>query len=45
MEIVYNHFERTIELPSELEAMNIATDYRDGMLIVRLVRPDHPEAP
>ncbi len=36
MEISYNEFERTLELPCELDAMHVSTDYRDGMLIVRL---------
>lgn len=37
LEISYNRFERTIELPRELEAAHIATDYRDGMLLVHLL--------
>lgn len=36
MEISYNQFERTIELPCELDKMDVETDYRDGMLVVRL---------
>jgi HSP20 family protein len=36
MEISYNQFERALELPCDLEAMTVTTDYRDGMLIVRL---------
>jgi|SRR5579872_6586031 len=36
MEIAYNEFQRSIELPCEVERMQIATDYRDGMLLVRL---------
>jgi HSP20 family protein len=36
MEITYSHFERTLELPCELQAMKIDTQYRDGMLLVRL---------
>jgi len=36
MEISYNQFQRTLELPCELEQMEILTDYRDGMLLVRL---------
>lgn len=36
MEITYSPFERTVELPCELEPMHIATDYRDGMLLVHL---------
>ena len=36
MEISYNRFQRTIELPSSLEDAKIMTKYQDGMLIVRL---------
>jgi HSP20 family protein len=36
MEISYSRFERTIELPCCLEPARIATDYRDGMLLVRI---------
>jgi HSP20 family molecular chaperone IbpA len=36
MEISYNRFERTIELPCDTSSMEIATQYRDGMLLVRL---------
>jgi HSP20 family protein len=36
MEISYNQFERVLELPCDLSDMQVATDYRDGMLTVRL---------
>jgi len=36
MEISYNQFERTLELPCEVDTMHVATQYRDGMLLVRL---------
>jgi HSP20 family protein len=36
MEISYNQFERVVELPCDLSAMSTTTEYRDGMLIVRL---------
>ena len=36
MEISYNQFERTLELPCDTSAMQIDTEYRDGMLWVRL---------
>ena len=36
MEISYNQFERVLELPCDLSDLRIATDYRDGMLTVRL---------
>jgi HSP20 family protein len=34
MEIAYSHFERSLELPCNLDHARIATDYRDGMLLV-----------
>jgi HSP20 family protein len=37
LEISYNRFERSLELPCEVERLSVVTDYRDGMLIVRLV--------
>lgn len=37
MEINYNRFRRTIELPNDLNEARIRTEYRDGMLLVRLV--------
>jgi HSP20 family protein len=42
MEISYNRFERSLDLPCELEAMKVETAYRDGMLIVRLTCEDTP---
>jgi HSP20 family protein len=36
LEISYNRFERTLELPCNVEAAQISTDYRDGMLLVFL---------
>jgi HSP20 family protein len=36
MEISYNRFERTLELPTEIEAATIRTEYRHGMLLVWL---------
>lgn len=36
MEISYNRFQRTIELPGSLDEAKIITKYQDGMLIVRL---------
>jgi HSP20 family protein len=37
MEISYSHFERSVELPDELKQARISTEYRDGMLLVRLL--------
>jgi len=34
MEIAYNQFERTIELPADLDRAQIDVDYREGMLLV-----------
>jgi HSP20 family protein len=36
MEISYSRFERSIELPCDLERAQIQTSYRDGMLLVGL---------
>ena len=36
MEITYSRFEKTINLPAEIERASLAHDYRDGFLIVRL---------
>jgi HSP20 family protein len=36
MEISYNQFERALALPCDVSQMAVATDYRDGMLVVRL---------
>jgi HSP20 family protein len=36
MEISYNQFERSLDLPCDVSRMDVATQYRDGMLLVRL---------
>jgi HSP20 family protein len=36
MEIAYSRFERTLELPCDLKQADIATEYRDGLLLVRI---------
>ncbi len=38
MEIAYNRFERQIELPDDLQDVQIETEYRHGMLLVRIRR-------
>jgi HSP20 family protein len=38
LEISYSHFERTIELPENLERARVATEFRHGMLLVRIER-------
>lgn len=42
LEIAYSCFERTIELPSSLEAATVATEYRDGMLLVTIRTEANP---
>jgi HSP20 family protein len=36
MEIAYSDFERAIELPSDLDEVEVTTDYRDGMLLIHI---------
>ena len=36
MEIAYNRFERTIELPCDLEHARITVEGREGMLLLRV---------
>jgi len=36
MEISYNRFERSIELPCDLSQAQFATEFRDGILLVRI---------
>ena len=38
MEITYSRFQRTIELPEDIEAAKMAVDYRDGILTVRIAQ-------
>jgi HSP20 family protein len=38
MEIAYNRFERQVELPGDLRSAQIETEFRDGMLLVRIQR-------
>lgn len=42
MEIAYNRFERAIELPCDVEKSQIVTEYRDGMLLIRLQMETEP---
>ena len=37
MEISYNRFQRSVELPCDLDTAQINVDYRYGMLLVRLL--------
>src|ERR1700736_5740502 len=36
MEISYNRFERTIEMPTQLDSARMTLEARDGILLVRL---------
>lgn len=36
MEIAYSRFERRLELPCDLKLADITTEYRDGLLLVRI---------
>ena len=36
LEIAYCRFERTVELPSELDEAEVRSDYRDGMLLISI---------
>jgi HSP20 family protein len=37
MEISYGRFERRVELPGSLDSAQINVNYRDGMLVIRVV--------
>jgi HSP20 family protein len=36
MEIAYSRFERSIELPVDLDGADVESEYRDGMLVIRI---------
>lgn len=36
MEISYDRFERSIELPVEMQKVELSQDYRDGMFLIRI---------
>lgn len=40
MEITYSRFEKTIQFPGPIEGASLKHDYRDGFLIINLVRRD-----
>ena len=42
MEISYNQFERSLDLPCNLERADITTSYRDGMLLVHIRTEGQP---
>lgn len=37
LEITYDHFERSFEFPERIDAGRVLTDYRDGMLLIKIV--------
>jgi HSP20 family protein len=39
-EINYSHFERSITLPQDIEASEIKMEYRDGILLIRVLSND-----
>jgi HSP20 family protein len=41
MEIAYSRFERSIELPFDVEKARLAVECRDGMLLVRIAAEGH----
>jgi HSP20 family protein len=41
LEIAYSHFERSLELPDDLERASLLTEYRDGMLLIHITRKNH----
>ena len=43
MEIAYSRFDRTVELPEDIQNARVAVDYRDGILLVRIAREDAKE--
>ena len=42
MEISYSRFQRTIELPEDIQSARVAVDYRDGILYVRIAQSNAP---
>jgi HSP20 family protein len=38
MEIAYSLFERALELPDDLDRVRVTTEFRNGMLLVRICR-------
>ncbi len=41
MEIAYSHFERTLELPCDLDRAHITSEYHYGLLLVRIETEAH----
>lgn len=40
MEIAYSRFERQVELPANVESLTMQTEFRHGMLLIRVQRED-----
>ena len=38
MEIAYSRFERQVELPDDVQSAHVTTEFRHGMLLVRIQR-------
>lgn len=36
MEIAYSRFQRILDLPADLDRLALASEYRDGMLLIRI---------
>jgi HSP20 family protein len=44
MEIAYSRFERTLDLPCDLKCARIETEFKDGLLLVRIKPETEKEA-
>ena len=44
MEISYSRFQRSIELPDDIETARMALDYTDGILTVRIAQREESES-
>lgn len=40
MEISYSRFQRTVELPDDIQTAKVSVDYRDGILFVRIAQTE-----
>ena len=43
LEIVYSHFERVIRFPCPIEGAVVERNYKDGLLVLRLLSPEECE--
>jgi HSP20 family protein len=44
MEISYNRFERTVEMPSNLDQARVTLEARNGILLVRMITEGNEDA-